>query len=157
MQVRFFTVPLHDGEPAAEELNTFLNAHRIIAVDRQFVHDGPNSAWAVCVSYVQASTRPPSGKRGKIDYRDVLSETDFAVFAKLRALRKTLADKEGVPAYALFTNEQLAGMVQRRVRTASALREIDGVGEARAGKYGEDFLGILRADGSAPAGGDETP
>ena len=117
MLLRFFTVPIHDGDEAAEELNRFLGAHRIVAIDRQFVQDGPNSAWALCVTYVQASNRPPSAKRGKIDYREVLSEPDFAVFAQLRALRKTLADKEGVPAYALFTNEQLAEMVQRRVRT----------------------------------------
>ena len=111
-----------------------------------FVHDGSNSVWALCVSYVQTANRPTAGRRGKIDYRDVLSEADFGVFAKLRALRKTLADAEGVPAYALFTNEQLAEMVQRRVRTASALREIAGVGEARVEKYGETFLSILREE-----------
>lgn len=82
----------------------------------------------------------------------MLSEPDFVVFAKLRALRKALAEKEGVPAYALFTNEQLAEMVQRRARTLTELREIDGVGEARVEKYGKDFLGILQAAGSLEAG-----
>ena len=48
------------------------------------------------------------------------------MFARLRALRKETADAEGVPAYALFTNDQLAEMVQRRVVTAAALREIAG-------------------------------
>ncbi len=111
------------------------------------------------ITYVQAWSRPQfaqSGKRGKIDYREVLSEPDFALFAKLRAVRKTLADKDGVPAYALFTNEQLAEMVQRRVRTAGALREIEGVGEARVEKYGQDFLAILLADGPAEASDGKT-
>lgn len=144
--MRFFNVPVLDGDEAAEEVNRFLCVNRIIAIDRQFVHDGANSAWALCVTYVQPSNRPLTGKRGKIDYRDVLSEPDFALFAKLRALRKTLADKEGVPAYALFTNEQLATMVQNRVRTASALREIDGVGEARVDKYGKEFLALLQTE-----------
>lgn len=150
--LRFFTVPVCDGDQAAEEVNRFLGAHRIVAIDRQFVHDGPNSAWALCITYVQSSNRPPTGKRGKIDYRDVLSEPDFALFAKLRALRKTLADREGVPAYALFTNEQLATMVQNRVRTMNALREIDGIGEARVEKYGNDFLALLQA-AEVPEGG----
>ena len=44
-----------------------------------------------------------------------------------------------------------------RMRAASTLREIDGIGEARAEKYGEDFLGILRADGRAPVGSGKTP
>lgn len=68
------------------------------------------------------------------------------VFAKLRALRKTLAEQEGVPAYAVFTNEQLAEMVQRRVVTATGLRDIPGIGEARADKHGAAFLAVLRAE-----------
>ena len=147
--MQFFTVPVHDGEQQAEELNRFLASHRIIAIDRQFVHDGPNSAWALSVTYIDPGSRPPPTiRRGKIDYRELLSEADFAVFAKLRALRKTLADKEGVPAYALFTNEQLAEMVQRRVATLTGLRDIPGVGQARADRHGEAFLDILRAESS---------
>jgi superfamily II DNA helicase RecQ len=66
------------------------------------------------------------------------------VFARIRTLRKELAEGEGVPPYALFTNEQLAEMVQRRVQTAAALREIAGVGEARVEKYGQPLLRLLR-------------
>ena len=35
-------------------------------------------------------------------------------------------------------------MVQRRVLTIAGLRDIPGIGEARADKYGEAFLHILR-------------
>ncbi len=49
-----------------------------------------------------------------------------------------------MPAYALFTNEQLAAMVRQRVATAAALAEIDGVGAARVAKYGAPFLDVLR-------------
>ena len=48
------------------------------------------------------------GEDKKIDYKAVLSEGAFAVFSLLRDLRKTLAEAEGVPIYAVFTNEQLA-------------------------------------------------
>ena len=47
----------------------------------------------------------------KIDYKEVLNEVDFAVFARLRDLRKVISDKEAIPAYSIFTNEQLAAMV----------------------------------------------
>ena len=58
------------------------------------------------------------------------------------------------PSYAVFTNEQLAEMVQRRVASAAALREIAGIGEARIEKYGAAFLDILKE--AALAGVDET-
>lgn len=158
MQIRFFSIPALGGDGAADDLNRFLGAHRIVAIDRDLVHDGANSFWAVAVTVVQAESRPQLTKKTSIDYKDILGEADFALYAKLRSLRKTLADREGVPSYALFTNEQLADMVRGRVTTAGALREIRGVGEARVKKYGDTFLAILRAEGetSAPAnGGDD--
>src|SRR5208282_989818 len=109
------------------------------------------------VSFDDGGTRPISAKRGKVDFKDVLSEPEFAVFARLRALRKELADGEGVPAYALFTNEQLAEMVRRRVTSRATLGEVPGVGDARIEKYGEKFLRIL-TDAALPgaiAHGDE--
>jgi len=141
-------VPVHSAEEAATVLNQFLAGHRILAIDRQFVTDGANSAWAICVSFddssADATPRSSIGKRGKVDFKDMLSPPEFAVFSRLRALRKERADAEGMPAYALFTNDQLAEMVQRRVTTATALRDIPGVGEARVEKYGEAFLDILK-------------
>lgn len=151
MHLRFFTVPIHGGDETAAELNRFLGAHRILTIDRSLVQDGANSAWALCVSFEPAADPSQPGKRGgKIDYREVLNEQDFAVFARLRTLRKELADGEGIPAYAVLTNEQLAELVQRRVQSATALREIAGVGEARVEKYGEAFLRLLREAFAAP-------
>ena len=61
-----------------------------------------------------------------------------------------MADKEGLPAYTFFTNEQLAAMVQQRVKSLNALAEIPGVGAARVTKYGAAFLEVLKASLSAP-------
>ena len=47
MRMKFFTVPVHGGEAAAEALDRFLIGHRIVAVDKQFVQDGQSSAWAL--------------------------------------------------------------------------------------------------------------
>lgn len=144
MQLRFFTIPVHDTEDPAAELNRFLAAHRVLAIDRQLVPDGASSVWAICVAFDEGGARPAAARRGKTDFKEVLSEPEFAVFARLRALRKEMAEREGVPAYALFTNDQLAEMVQKRALSAAALGEIPGVGEARVEKYGEAFLAVLR-------------
>ncbi|MCP5197408.1 MAG: HRDC domain-containing protein [Gammaproteobacteria bacterium] len=145
MHLRFFTIPIHGGDEAAAELNRFLGAHRILSIDRSLVQDGVNSAWALCVRFESAEERTlPSKRSSKIDYREMLNEQDFAVFAKLRTLRKELAEAEGIPVYAVLTNEQLAEIVQRRIQSATALREIAGIGEARVEKYGESVLRLLR-------------
>jgi superfamily II DNA helicase RecQ len=127
MKLRFFTVRIEGDGSEADELNGFLSSHRILSVERHFVADGVNSAWAICVSYRAAGGRRTAEKRGRLDYREVLPEIEFAIFAKLRSLRKMLAEKGGVPAYALFTNEQLAELVRRRVVSLSARSKMNGV------------------------------
>jgi len=155
--MRFFTIPIQESTEAAGELNGFLSNHRVLTIERHFVTDGGNSVWAICVNYLGSADRPGAEKRGgRIDYRDVLNDADFAVFAKLRSLRKTLAEQDGVPAYALFTNEQLADMVRKKVTTIKAMEQISGVGPARTKKYGAAFLEILKAQVPADAGADAT-
>lgn len=146
MKIKFFSIPANDSEAAQKELNTFLSGHRIAAVEKNFVTDGGHSFWAICVSYLDKDKSSPIMGKTKVDYREVLEEKEFAVFVKLRNLRKTLAEKEGVPAYALFTNEQLAHMVRHRVGTLAGLSEIDGVGKSRLDKYGKQFLKILKEE-----------
>ena len=147
MRYRFFTIPIHGGEAAEAELNRCLAEARMLTVDRQFVADGANSVWAVCVAVHDGDGRsPPATRRAaKIDYKEVLNADDFAVFARLRDLRKQLAERDGVPPYAVFTNEQLAAIVQGRVSSAAALKAIDGIGDARVEKYAAPVLAIMTA------------
>lgn len=80
---------------------------------------------------------------GRPDYKQILAPEDFAVFVRLRQWRKEAAEEEGVPLYTIFTNEQLAEMARRRPQTKAELGSIDGVGEARLGKYGEAVLALI--------------
>ncbi|MCA9712505.1 MAG: HRDC domain-containing protein, partial [Myxococcales bacterium] len=123
MRLKCFSIPALDPDASSEEVSAFLAGRRILAIDRQFVEDGAASYWAICVTYQpgEPGDTAAMARRPKVDYREVLSEEDFAVFAKLRALRKQLSDREKVPAYALFTNEQLATMVRDRVHDTKAL------------------------------------
>jgi len=144
MRCDFFHVPAIGSEVATETLNAFLNSVRVLSVDRQFVTDGANSFWSICVQSQDPSHRSiPTGKKPPIDYREVLPPEDFAVFAALRSLRKTIAADEAIPAYSVFTNEQLAQMVRRRITSLKELKEIDGIGEARVERYGAKFLASL--------------
>ena len=50
MSLHFFSIPALDSRGAQDELNQFCDAHRVVAVDRQFVSQGADSYWAVCVT-----------------------------------------------------------------------------------------------------------
>lgn len=160
MRLRFFAVPVLDSADAQAELDRFLVSHRVIDVDRQLIPDGTRSTWAICVTYVDAAgSKSPSaaktsaGKSSKraVDYREVLSPEEFRVYASLRALRKSIAEQDRVPAYAVFTNEHLAAMVTGPIQSSSELAAIPGVGPSRIDKYAPRFLAALR-DAERPEG-----
>jgi superfamily II DNA helicase RecQ len=151
LAIQFFIVPVQEIGPAQEELNAFLRSHKILAVDRRLVEQGSTSFWCIAIDYLEGAmptsptfgiNRSPTG-RGKVDYRETLKPEDFAVFARLRDLRKLIAQADAVPVYTIFTNEQLAQMVQTRATTKAALEKIAGVGDARIDKYGGRMLDLL--------------
>ena len=148
MPYQFFTVPMTDDGSAAAELNEFLANHRVVSVDRRWLELGHQSCWVMCVEYIvsQAGNQQrgkTSLSRNRIDYKMVLSVEEFSVYSELRQLRKELAQIEAVPVYALFNNEQLAQMVQKRCAKKSDLLSIDGIGEAKVDKYLDRLLIIL--------------
>lgn len=65
---------------------------------------------------------------------------DPALFERLRALRKRLADSQGVPAYVVFTDAALRDMCARLPKTSYELLQVSGVGRAKLERYGEPFL-----------------
>ncbi|MBL8392584.1 MAG: hypothetical protein JNN21_12050 [Candidatus Accumulibacter sp.] len=95
MRFHFFTVEALAPTAGEAELNAFCARHRIASVDKQFVAHGTHGYWLFCLTTVEGEGGERSSgaaRRGRIDYREVLSETDFAVYADLRELRKTMAE-----------------------------------------------------------------
>ena len=151
MKQKFFKIPVATPEDIETDLNAFCDQHRISNVDKHFVADGANSFWAVCVTWSdnEGSLAGSNLKRntktsGKIDYKEVLSDDDFTLYSRLRELRKTTAERDGIPPYNVFTNEQLAAIVQRRISSKSALMDVEGIGQTRADKYGDAFIECLQ-------------
>ncbi len=65
------------------------------------------------------------------------------LFEKLRILRKSIADEEGVPAYIVFSDAVLWQMAEAIPRSRSGLLALSGVGPAKLERYGEMFLNLL--------------
>ena len=151
MQMAFYAIPTRGDTGVQEELNSFLRSHRVLAVHREFVPQGENSFWALAVEYLEGAapsgpgTGDGRGGKQRVDYKEVLSPADFALYAKLRDWRKATAETEGIPVYAVLTNEQLAAIATKRPENAAQLREVEGIGEVKVGKYAEAVLEVVHA------------
>ncbi len=89
--------------------------------------------------------KPQGGRNNKpkVDYREVLDAEQFELFSRLRNKRRELAQRDGVQLYTIITNEQLAEMVRLDVRDVNGLSRIDGIGESRIEKYGQDLVSVF--------------
>jgi len=156
MQVQFFWIPVCDSAAAAAVLNRVLSQQRVLHVDSQFVQNGQLVGWAVCIQTLAGVETParPGGTpaqaqegatASKIDYREVLAADDFSLYSELRVWRKKRAAEEGVPIYAIATNEQLASVAKERPDSKAAIERIKGLGAGRSAKYAEDLLAICRS------------
>jgi len=62
------------------------------------------------------------------------------MFEVLRLLRKQIADKQGVPAYIVFSDKTLHEMAEKRPSTLQEMKYISGIGDHKLDVYGEQFI-----------------
>ena len=70
---------------------------------------------------------------------------DEKLFKLLLGLRKKVADKAGVPPYTVFQENSLSEMSFKYPISLEELKNINGVGEGKAIKYGQDFLVAIKS------------
>ncbi len=70
---------------------------------------------------------------------------DPLLFERLRSLRKSLARKQGVPPYVIFSDRTLREMAGRFPVTPDAMRSIHGVGDRKLDRYGDLFTAEIEA------------
>jgi ATP-dependent DNA helicase RecQ len=88
-----------------------------------------------------AVTTVARGSASKVHIDD---EPNAELFEKLRALRKSIADAEHVPAYIVFSDAVLRAMAASLPTTERELLAISGVGPVKLERYGARFLELLR-------------
>jgi len=138
----FFISPF--GEPTVcDDLNRFLRSRRIVNIEKRLIDGERGTGWLFLVEYGEELKSQQPGSNARIDYREILNQQEYALFDRLRELRKSISEKQGVPVYAIFTNEQLAAMVKAPPAVLGDFHAINGVGDGRVKQYGEAFLALL--------------
>ena len=84
---------------------------------------------------------PPAGRSARRP-QPAGADAD-SLLDRLKALRNQLAQRQHLPAYVIFTNASLTEMAEKRPRTTGDFLRISGVGDARARRYGMEFLRVI--------------
>jgi ATP-dependent DNA helicase RecQ len=89
------------------------------------------------------TAKAPAARSSRAAAALLPSDVDADLLTRLKALRKRLADRDGVPAYIVFNDRTLIEMAQQQPRTLAQLLNVSGVGAAKLARFGEDFLAEL--------------
>lgn len=75
--------------------------------------------------------------------KEAVAPVDSELLDSLKALRKKLADREGVPAYIIFTDASLRDMCRKLPEDEDEFLGISGVGRKKCELYGKAFLEVI--------------
>ena len=89
--------------------------------------------------------KSPRGRPDKPpDEPESLDGAAQALFEKLKALRRAIADERDLPAFMVASDKTLRFMARLRPATGAELLRVPGVGQVKLKSFGERFLEILR-------------
>lgn len=91
-----------------------------------------------------AATKEVAGKKATAQNQLPLFAEETELFAVLRALRLTLAKRQGLPAFAVFTDATLQDMCRKKPTTVAEIDKVSGVGAHKAQMYGAEFTAAIK-------------
>ena len=72
---------------------------------------------------------------------------DRALFAKLRELRKGIADGEDIAPFIVFNDATLSELARVKPQTSKDMLAISGIGDVKLSRYGQPFLALIKEHG----------
>lgn len=85
----------------------------------------------------------PQKKKASSAKSAALSPADEKLLIALKELRRSLAMRQSVPAYVVFSDATLMDMCRIKPKNRDEFMEVSGVGQAKSQRYGEVFLAVI--------------
>ena len=111
-----------------------------------FRRDAPRPAPAPRSGRGGGSSGGSSGSTGRATPVELPAAAE-PVFEKLRAWRTAVAKEQGMPPYVIFHDATLRLIAADPPSTLAGLAEVNGVGEAKLARYGQQILDLLAGSG----------
>jgi ATP-dependent DNA helicase RecQ len=111
-----------------------------------FRRDAPRPAPAPRSGRGGGSSGGSSGSTGRATPVELPAAAE-PVFEKLRAWRTAVAKEQGMPPYVIFHDATLRLIAADPPSTLADLAEVNGVGEAKLARYGQQILDLLAGSG----------
>ena len=146
MKLKIFTLRMNPatGKFDDAELAAFQSDKDVIELSEHFLTHEKTPTLVLVLQYREtsgAARQAPEAARK--DWRGELDESGKRLYDELRLWRGRKAKREGIPPYLILNNRELAELSMKRPLNVTQLREIDGIGEAKSARWGEELLALM--------------
>lgn len=80
----------------------------------------------------------------RVKFEQTVIKKDDPLFEHLRAIRKEIAETEGVPPFVVFSDKTLKDMCEKRPIDEQMFLEVSGVGQNKLERYGSKFINAIK-------------
>jgi ATP-dependent DNA helicase RecQ len=160
MRLKVLTLRLDPRTGTFDEgaLAEFQQGKDVLDVSEHFLIHDKTPTLALVIRYrdlpENGRTSPEAARK---DWRAELDENGKKIYDELRLWRGRKAKREGMPPYLILNNRELAELAMRRPASVGQLREIEGIGEAKARRWGDEIVALLAKLASAARASPPTP
>lgn len=138
-----FSSRLGDFDTSA--LESYLADKEVIRIEHHFFEVGQKPFLTLLIHCETALKKGDVAANSKpeVDPKSLLSDEEWPLYETLRQWRNEVAKEEGIPNYTIFKNAVLVDLVKKRPSSLAQLQTISGIGQNKAGKYGESLLSLI--------------
>lgn len=155
MQYRVFSIPILGGEGEQEQMNRFLRSVRVVETRKELVTVDMGCFWTFCITFLPLYGGKPTDERKnsreetakkREQLEASMSEDERARFSLLCNVRTSIAHEESVPAFAVFTNKELAEAAKFPFEVFQEANPPAGVDKKRWKLYAQRLFEALAGD-----------
>jgi len=142
LKLKIFTFRFSESIDGFDDkpLQEFIADKEVIDFSEHFFIYEKTPYLTVLLSYRLPAADEKRKQKSRPDPAKELDEQEKQAYDALRTWRAVRARQEGIPPYMIANNKQLAKMIKLRATTKSALAKVEGIGDAKIAKYGDEIL-----------------
>ena len=117
---------------------------RVTEEGKKVLYEGKKVSLALPQPKVRATKPGEKDRSPRVQEKSKSQLLREELFDRLVALRRSLAQQQGVPPYLIFSDASLQDMAEKRPLTDADILRVNGMGERKLQLYGDAFIGEVR-------------
>jgi ATP-dependent DNA helicase RecQ len=145
MKLKVFTLRFSGSTEGFDDksLQEFIAGKEVIEFSEHFFIHENTPFLTILIAYRSIESLESRRYVKQADPRIEFDGVEKEAYDALRAWRAAAAKMEGIPPYMIATNKQVAQIVRIKPASREALGKVEGIGEAKIAKYGDQVLEVL--------------